>query len=192
MPFHFVEHGCPKDYLRFTSQFFEDVCDDVGFSEVFVDSKSTSGIYYTTHQLLKAGVVNEQSPLAPQLAQIHEFVMAALAMLQGTDKFFHAGGQSLWHTTFALAIKPGEYTARNETFDRSMPFYERFGQHLICPRTGLPVRRVEGQLASLDGSQSYDVINDVPQMFVLHGFNSGIRNMRSAADCLSDFTRHGN
>jgi SAM-dependent methyltransferase len=25
VPFHFVQHGCPRDYLRFTGDFFEDV-----------------------------------------------------------------------------------------------------------------------------------------------------------------------
>src|SRR5262249_50304233 len=65
VPFHFVEHGCPKDYLRFTDQFFEEVCADIGFlpiSKLINDTRFTSGIFHTIQQLSKAALVNTDAP----------------------------------------------------------------------------------------------------------------------------------
>ena len=180
VPFHFVEHGCPKDYLRFTGQFFEDVCTDIGFSEVYTDTKATSGIFYNTHQTLKAGVMNESAPLGKELAIIHTAVMAVMAGLQGFDNKFHAHGTSLWTSTFSLAVKPGPYERRNEVFDRTLPFYKRFAKYLICPKSGLPVKAFGNLLVSLDGKYRYIVENDIPNMFLLHGFSSGM-NVRETS-----------
>ncbi len=182
VPFHFVEHGCPKDYLRFTGQFFEDVCKDLGYSTVHIDTSSTSGIFYITHQMLKAGVINEQAPLASPLAKIHTALMALLAMLQGFDKSFHTHGSSLWHTTYALAVKPGNYRPRAERFDRRLPFYKRFIEHLVCPVTGLPVRDGGDHLESVDGKHRYPIDNAIPNMFALHGFGSGVKHRASSLE----------
>jgi ubiquinone/menaquinone biosynthesis C-methylase UbiE len=58
-PFQFVEHRVPCDYLRFTGQFFEHACADVGFEKISTDIKSCSGAYFTTNRLMKAAVVVE-------------------------------------------------------------------------------------------------------------------------------------
>lgn len=180
VPFHFVEHGCPKDYLRFTGQFFEDVCRDLGFERVYTDTKTASGIFYTTHQLLKGGAANEEAPLGHHLKIVHTALLALLASLTDLDPEFHAHGASLFHSTRSLAIKPGTYTPRNDMFDRSTPFYKRFADYIVCPQTLLPVRDEGDDLVSICGSHRYSIVDGVPEMFVLHGPGSSIRHRVSS------------
>lgn len=181
VPFHFVEHRCPGDYLRFTEQFFEDVCAAAGFDQVATESKSTSGVYYIAHQLLKAGVAYRGNREFPAARRAHIVAASLLGLLQGMDDLFDAQGRSLWHTTAALAIKPGTFRPRAKAPDRSVPFLQRYLSDLICPNTGLPLRRQDqGRLASVDGSHHYGVTRGIPDLFALHGFASAFRQRSSS------------
>lgn len=187
MPFHFVEHGCPRDYTRLSGQFFEDVCADLGFVDVQVDTKSTSGVFYTTHNLLKAGIANREAPFGNELQEIHKAVLMLLAALQGLDRSFHAHGASLWHSTSVMAFKPGAYHPREDVFDRALPFYARFAEHLICPRTGLPLSLAGDRLVSADGRCAYAIVDGVPELFVMHGFGSHVLDRASSRDRLKSW-----
>jgi SAM-dependent methyltransferase len=185
VPFHFVEHGCPADYLRYTGQFFTEVCGAAGFEEVVLDTYSYSGVYYTTHQLLKGALAMgiEQHPLGPAAEFAHQVSMALLAALQGLDYFFHAHGTSHWHTTRAIAIKPGPFGSRPAKPDRTLPFVDRFLGQLICPVSGLPLRKSGDALYSLDFSHRFEAPGGKPNLFVLHGFNSSFTMQRRSRDC---------
>lgn len=172
-PFHFVAHDCPQDYLRYTSQFFEEVCTAAGFTEVVTDDFSCSGVYYTTHQLLKSALVMGPEWLpGGRAAQIgHLTAVALLGMMQGFDDTFHAHGRGHFHSAHALAIKPGEYQPPLRKPDRAVPFLERF-PYLICPASGLPVTRSGEELVALGGLNRYRIVDGVPEMVVTHGFGS--------------------
>lgn len=178
-PFHFVEHKCPADYLRFTPQFFEDVCKDAGFEYVVTESKSSSGVYFTLHQLVKAAVAQETIAPGHAARRAHIFATALLALLQSFDKWFHADGASFWHSTSALAIKPGEYVA-GPPRDRTLPFINRYEDILICPRTAAALRREGELMVTPDRAKQYPIENNVPNLFVLHGFGSGFTKRASS------------
>jgi SAM-dependent methyltransferase len=187
-PFHFVEHKCPADYLRFTGQFFTEVCGTAGFADVEVEEESTSGVYYVAHQMLKAGVAVSDHPNSQAARRGHLLATALLGMLQTMDGLFHSAGRSLWHTTCALATKPGVFESRATGPDRTLPFIERYAEILICPRSGLPLQRTNrDQLVSLDGRNRYDVRDGVPDLFVLHGFGSSFQQMASSRSCAKAF-----
>lgn len=179
VPFHFVEHKCPADYLRFTPQFFEDVCRDAGFDYVVAESQSSSGVYYTLHQLMKASIAQEAAAAGAAARRAHIFMTAMLASLQGFDHLFHGHGASFWHSTSALAIKPGEYVPGSRR-DRSLPFIERYGDILICPRTAAPLHREGDLMVTADHREQYPIENGVPNLFTLHGFGSTFRNRASS------------
>jgi predicted O-methyltransferase YrrM/SAM-dependent methyltransferase len=187
-PFNCVEHRCPADYLRFTGQFFEEVCSAAGFARVEVEEEATSGVYYVAHQVLKAGQVYPHHPEARTAQRVHLMATALLGMLQSLDSSFCFGGRSLWHTTCALATKPGILQGRATAPNRTLPFVERYADILICPRSGLPLQRAgRERMASLDGRHGYDVRSGVPDLFVLHGFASSFRQAGSSRACLEEF-----
>jgi SAM-dependent methyltransferase len=190
VPFHFVGHGCPGDYLRYTGQFFQEVCADIGFVEVVTDTTSTSGLYYTTHQLAKAAIVNGDFAVADAARVAHLTVMALLAALRGLDDLFYGESGQFWHSTRVVAAKPGGYIARNDAPDRSMAFVDRYAHLLICPVTGLPVCKQGNWLVSLDGRHRYDVVNGVPRMVTMHGFASSITMRSSSREQLRKFSEH--
>jgi SAM-dependent methyltransferase len=185
VPFHFVQHGCPQDYLRYTDQFFKEVCEAAGFSEVLTDSMSCSGVYYTTHQLLKGAAIEAGSEYpGRRAAQVgHLAVMALMGMMQGFDDYFVDGGRAHYHSVHALAIKPGDYRPPSQKPDRSLPFLARSPQ-LICPVSGLPVTRRGDELVALDGSHRYRIVNGVPEMVALHGFGSSFMRRASSRAAL--------
>ncbi|HKS62787.1 MAG TPA: class I SAM-dependent methyltransferase [Xanthobacteraceae bacterium] len=186
VPFHFVQHGCPNDYLRYTGQFFHEACGSAGFAPVLTDTRSTSGPYYTLHQFLKATTVghNSQGPRTRAAQMAHVMTLALLAAMQGFDDDFDGGGPNHYHATRALAVKPGAYTVPALTPDRSKPFAERY-PNLICPASGLPMRREGDDLVSLDGARRYPIENGIPNLFVLHGFGSSIRAPASSRRALA-------
>ncbi len=190
VPFHFVAHGCPADYLRYTGQFFEEVCGAAGFAPVLSDTWATSGVYYTTHQLLKG--LTARSPERTRTGRggqmAHLTMMALLAAIQGFDDHMDGGGANHFHATRAVAVKPGPYVPPPAAPDRTRPFLERYAHALICPATGLPLRQMRGALVSLDGSRSYEVIDGVPNLFVLQGFGSSFINKASSRERLAEWT----
>lgn len=171
VPFHFVQHSCPRDYLRYSGDFFEDVGSDIGFSEIHVDTASTSGLYYTLHTLAKSALVEPSlDPARRRFAQaLQVAVIGAVALGIATDDMIVAGGASHWHTTHMFAVKPGTYLPRNEKIDRAQPFLTRHKDLLICPKTGEPLRQSNGELCTADGQNRYPIVNGVPNLFELHG-----------------------
>lgn len=174
VPFHFVQHDCPNDYLRFTGTFFEHVCKEMGFTEVFSDTKSTSGVYYTIHNLAKGALVSSsvEGPMKALLQELHLAVLALLGACQASDDFMIAEGQSHFHSTIFYAIKGGAYQPSTQFIDRSKPFLDRHRDLLICPRTWEPLHRSGNKMVSTSGQSSYDISGVVPNLFVLHGKNS--------------------
>ena len=171
VPFHFVEHGCPKDYLRFTGQFFEDVCADIGFTDIKTDTRSTSGMFYTIHQLSKAALVNTDAPDAGPARRAHVAIMSILGVCQALDSSFVGGGASHWHSTDMIAVKPGNYVAPDYAPDRSKHFLDRHDHILACPLTGDPLIRQGKTLVTRRGA-SYKIVNGVPNMVMMQGQSS--------------------
>src|SRR6516162_11020809 len=171
VPFHFVEHGCPKDYLRFTGQFFEDVCADIGFTDIKTDTRSTSGMFYTIHQLSKAALVNTDAPDAGPARRAHVAIMSILGVCQALDSSFVGGGASHWHSTDMIAVKPGNYVAPDHAPDHSKHFLDRHDHILACPLTGDPLIRQGETLITRRGA-SYKIVNGVPNMVVMQGQSS--------------------
>jgi SAM-dependent methyltransferase len=171
VPFHFVEHGCPKDYLRFTGQFFEDVCADIGFTDIKTDTRSTSGMLYTIHQLSKAALVNTDAPDAGPAKRAHAAIMSILGVCQVLDSSFVGGGASHWHSTDMIAVKPGKYVAPDYAPDHSKHFLDRHDQILACPLTGDPLIRQGETLVTRRGA-SYKIVNGVPNMVMMQGQSS--------------------
>ena len=188
VPFHFVQHGCPNDYLRYTGQFFHEACGSAGFAPVLTDTRSASGPYYTLHQFLKATTVGHKSqgPRTVPAQMAHLMSLALLAAMQGLDDDFDDGGSNHYHATRALAVKPGVYTTPSDKPDRSKPFVERY-PNLICPASGLPLRREGDELVSIDGAHRYPIENGIPNLFVLHGFGSSIRAPASSRRRLAEW-----
>jgi hypothetical protein len=171
VPFHFVEHGCPKDYLRFTGQFFEDVCADIGFTDIKTDTRSTSGLLYTIHQLSKAALVNTDAPDAGPARRAHVAIMSILSVCQALDSSFVGDGASHWHSTEMIAVKPGNYVAPDYTPDHSKHFLDRHDHILACPLTGDPLIRQGETLVTRRGA-SYKIVNGVPNMVMMQGQSS--------------------
>jgi len=171
VPFHFVEHGCPKDYLRFTGQFFEDVCADIGFTGIKTDTRFTSGMFYTIHQLSKAAIVNTDAPDAGPARRAHVAIMSILGICQALDPSFVAEGANHWHSTDMIALKPGNYVAPDYAPDRSKHFLDRHDHILACPLTGDPLIRQGETLITRRGA-CYKIVNGVPNMVVMQGQSS--------------------
>lgn len=180
VPFHFVQHDCPKDYLRFTSDFFQDICKDIGFVSIKTDTQSSSGVYYVVHQLLKAGIAarttDGQFPAADRRA--HVYVMGLLAAMQALDPAMVAGGASHYHTTHALAFKPGKYKPSEQPIDRTLPFISRHPDLFQCPKTWTPLSHFDNALRSADGSISYPLVDGVPSLVTFDGHLSTRSVMR--------------
>jgi predicted SAM-dependent methyltransferase/uncharacterized protein YbaR (Trm112 family) len=164
VPFHFVQHDCPSDYLRYTGAFFEDVCKDLGFSEVHTDTKSTSGVYYTIHNLAKAAIVEQTlQPAERNMAQLfHTAILMLLGSAQALDNKFLAYGASHWHTTNILAVKKGDYVKRTDKINRNEPFVKRWQSQFISPDTKEPLFLENNKLQNKNKTLEYDVVDGIP------------------------------
>ena len=192
VPFHFVEHKCPGDYLRFTGEYFEALCREIGFETVVTDTVSTSGVFYTTHNLAKGGLASPDLPNAAFVRTAHHEALKVLAALQAFDDEMVAEGRSLWHSTKVVAVKPGAWEAPARTPDRSRPFLERHPDLFLCPETWTPLTLKDERLVSADGTIAYPVTDGVPNMVVAHGRGSKaglraeVRRLRAELKALRD------
>jgi SAM-dependent methyltransferase len=183
VPFHFVEHRFPKDYLRYTGQYFEDVCAEIGFQDIAIDTKSCSGLYSTLHSLSKAALVNHDldsnAPRESRAAlDLHVFVMCLLYALKGFDHLFHAHAQSHWHTTHCIAVKPGEFAPQKRSQNDTRPFVERIVDILRCPETMEPLRIDGTNLITSSEGKAWPIINGKPDLSTFDGFFSYRRLLR--------------
>lgn len=174
VPFHFVQHDCPSDYLRFTGAFFQDVCKDLGFAEVATDTKSASGLFYTLHTLAKSALVDEytQPELRDFARQLHVAVISLLVLAQGFDDEIVCGGASHFHTTKFFAVKAGQYIPSTSTFNRNDSFLLRHRTLFVCPKTLKSLVPSNHGMIDINGQIAYPVSNGVPEMFVMHGAQS--------------------
>jgi uncharacterized protein YbaR (Trm112 family) len=175
VPFHFVEHACPRDYLRFTGHFFEDVCADIGFETIRTDTRSASGLYYTLHTLAKAALVDSYASglsMTNAAVGLQMTIMTLLALAQAFDDEIVSGGASHFHTTAFYAVKGGTYQPKLQRFDRSQPFVVRHPDLFLCPRTWSALSFDGQQLLSTDGTSRYPVIDGIPNMVVMQGRGS--------------------
>jgi SAM-dependent methyltransferase len=180
-PCHFVVHGCPADYLRYTGQFFEAVCRDIGFAEVVSDTVTTSGLYFTLHTLAKGALADSHQPneeIRRITRNLHLIILALLAPAQAFDDYMAGRGGSHYHTTICYAVKGGTYEPLPRRFDRMLPFAARHPELFSCPRTGEELHLVDDQLVNLDRTVTYPVIGGTPHMVVMHGLHSNYSNPR--------------
>jgi SAM-dependent methyltransferase len=174
-PCHFVVHGCPADYLRYTGQFFETVCKDIGFAEVLSDTVTTSGLYFTLHTLAKGALADSFQPneeIRDVTRRLHLVILVLLAEAQAFDDYMAGRGQSHYHTTISYAVKGGTYEPLLRGIDRTIPFAERHPGLFICPRTGNDLHLIDGQLVTMDRTVAYPVRGGVPDIVVMHGSRS--------------------
>lgn len=176
-PCHFVVHGCPADYLRYTGQFFETVCTDIGFAEVLSDTVTTSGLYSTLHTLAKGALADSHQPneeIRRITRSLHLAILVLLAEAQAFDDYMVGRGESHYHTTICYAVKGGDYEPLQRQIDRNIPFVERHSELFSCPRTGKELHLIDGQLVTFDRTVAYPVKCGVPDIVVMHGLHSNI------------------
>jgi hypothetical protein len=171
VPFHFTEHGCPSDYLRYTGAFFEEVCRDAGFETVVSDSLSAAGLYYTIHTLSKqAQVADQPEPfLTETLRGLHCAVVVLLSLMQPLDRYFYGGAPGLHHSTLSLAVKPGEFRPSERVRNPQLPFVERNLDLLCCPRTGEGLCLDGERLVSVRTGHEYQIVGGIPNLVTFDG-----------------------
>jgi SAM-dependent methyltransferase len=178
-PCHFVVHGCPADYLRYTGQFFETVCKDIGFAEVVSDTVTTSGLYFTLHTLAKSALANSfqsNEEIRDITRRLHLVILVLLAEAQAFDDYMAGRGQSHYYTTISYAVKGGTYEPLPHRIDRTIPFAERHPGLFLCPRTGKQLHLIDDQLVTFDRTVAYPVRGGVPDIVVMHGSRSSCNN----------------
>jgi uncharacterized protein YbaR (Trm112 family) len=167
MPFHFVQHFCPKDYMRLAPDFFEDMCREAGFAKVYCHVKDFGGIYYTLHNLAKAALIDGGVP--PELRRVYEVlhhnVITMLALATTFDEGFQGGGAQLFTSVYCVAIKKGNFAARSPVASEGS-MLDRLLPYLCCPATHQPLRHASpSRLVTQDGKLQYSVVNGIPHLF---------------------------
>ena len=164
VPFHFVLHGCPQDYLRYTPAFFDKVCREVGFAEVVCETRAYGGVYYTLHQTCKAARVREDLPpdQARSMQSLHASVMLLLAALTPLDAMFAGEGRQLFHTVSCVAFKAGAHEARGRDREWDTPFVKRALDLLACPACKSSVIRAGDELVCPQCDVRYPIREGIP------------------------------
>jgi uncharacterized protein YbaR (Trm112 family) len=139
MPWVWMRHGYPHDYVRLTPQFFERVCRETGFVDVAVDEDGTSGLYNTLHNASKMAEVPDADPAADGLRAVHEAVIALLGALIPADRRFENASRQWMHSVRVIAFKPGTYEPSRRARDTARPLHERTADLLACPLTKAPL-----------------------------------------------------
>jgi SAM-dependent methyltransferase len=164
MPFTFSVHGYPDDYVRLTPSFFELICKQVGFTEVYTDNTESAGLYYTLHNSAKAALVETSDPADQALKNLHELTMLLLGTLIPFDRFFGGQARQWFHSVRCFAVKPGQYVAPHRKRTPETPFVERALDLLADPKTARPLKRVGDTLVSKAtpvGSR-YPIVDGIP------------------------------
>ena len=165
VPFVFTQHGCPHDYLRYVPEYFQHVCRDVGFEVVYSDVSSSSGLYYTLHNSLKAAIVstNTTPEEATAMRTLHMLGLLLLAALSPFDRYFQGEGRNFSTSTECFAIKPGEYkNPERSQRNTSIPFVQRNLDILACPISKQELRLDGSELICDAANIRYAVRNGIP------------------------------
>lgn len=164
VPFLFLRHGYPDDYLRFTDSFFREVMGDIGFEGIETDTVGAQGVFLTTGQLIKAArAANVESGSA----DMHRALTALCIAAGGIDSEMVLAGQDHWFATLVFCRKPGEHQIGNE-INVEAPFMDRHIERLACPLTLSPLSVVDGGLRNARG-HIWPVANGVPQLIQVRG-----------------------
>jgi uncharacterized protein YbaR (Trm112 family)/SAM-dependent methyltransferase len=164
MPFHFVQHFCPKDYLRLTPHFFEDVCRQIGFEEVYCHVNDFAGLYYTLHNFSKAALVDETVPEPWQdfYRTLHHNIIALLAMATAFDEGFQGKAAQFFVSVYCVAFKGGQFKGRGPV-DEEQPCLQRMLPYLACPSTRQPLALADAHtLVSSDRLHKYPIREGIP------------------------------
>jgi uncharacterized protein YbaR (Trm112 family)/predicted SAM-dependent methyltransferase len=164
VPFHFVHHGCPQDYLRYTPAFFDKVCREAGFDRVVCETQAHGGLYYTLHQAVKAAVVREDLPLdeARSMRRLHVSLALMLAALTPLDSRFMGAGRQFFHSVSCIAFKPGAHAPRGRERNWERPFLDRALDLLGCPACKSTLQREESDLACAQCNRRYPIADGIP------------------------------
>lgn len=162
MPFVWMLHGVPDDYVRLTPRYFERICRQIGFEQVLTDVASSGGVYNVLHNTAKMASVDERSPDFSALRELHELVVLLLATLVPLDHGF-AGGLNHWfHSVRCLARKPGTYQPSGRSREPNRPFVERTLDLLADPLTGAPLELEDHQLVCREYGHAFEVRAGIP------------------------------
>jgi|GEM_PF-3440152 len=173
MPFHFVQHFCPKDYVRLTPQWFEDTCKRAGFEEVYTHVNDFGGLYYTMHQASKAATIDPAVPdeLYRVAHILHRNVIALLALSTVFDRYFIGGARQFYVSVYCVAFKDGQLRPR-EPVSTDKPTVIRLLPYLACPEClqSLCIDE-QGNLKTKDGTHGYAIRKGIP--FLLPTWRTG-------------------
>lgn len=158
-PFHFSEHGCPDDYLRYTPSFLERVALEAGFEVARGDMYDRGGVFYTLHSCLKAAAADTENPDAATTRALHQLALVLLAPLAPLDRAFRGAGRNWFVTTKFFARKRGAWEPRQRRHGNDLG---AFADLLACPETHGRLRPVAGGLLSRSTGVRHPIIDGIP------------------------------
>jgi uncharacterized protein YbaR (Trm112 family) len=162
MPFVWMLHGYPDDYVRLTPRYFERICREVGFGEVLTDVAASGGLYNVLHNTSKMASVQERDVDRAALRELHELVVLMLATLVPLDNGFAGGLEHWFHSVRCLARKPGAYQPSGRAREPRRRFIERALDLLADPLTGAPLELSGGRLVCGEYGRSFEVRGGIP------------------------------
>ena len=111
-PFHFIEHGYPSDYLRYTPHFYEKVCKDLGF-EIIHNNRAQCGCYFTIHNLIKSNINQALSNNnSRKIFQINNTLILFINALY--EHIIKCESKEYYHSVTLIAKKPGILKKNNK------------------------------------------------------------------------------
>jgi len=162
MPFVWMLHGYPNDYVRLTPQFFERICRQVGFEQVTIDVNSSGGLYNVLHNTAKMAAISEARGQEEALRELHELVIVLLATLIPLDTGFEGALDHWFHSVRCFARKPGTYMPSERQHEPRRPFVERALDLLADPAFAAPLGLAGKRLICRDYGIAYEVRAGVP------------------------------
>jgi SAM-dependent methyltransferase len=164
-PFVWNLHRCPADYLRYTPEWYLEICREAGFVEIVTDVRTSSGLYNVLHNASKDAIVAADGPDAEAARALHLAVITLLATLIPLDRRFESGAEQWFHSVRMLAVKPGRYEPHRRPPRDGRRFADRSLDLLECPATRTALRREGDEVVSEAGTR-YPVVGGVPNLVV--------------------------
>jgi SAM-dependent methyltransferase len=162
VPFVWMLHGYPDDYVRLTPLYFERICREVGFEHVTCDVESSGGLYNVLHNTAKMSSVDRARDDEAALRELQELVVLLLATLVPLDHGFDGPLNHWFHSVRCLARKPGGYEPSGRTRDPRRPFVDRMIDLLADPLTGAPLELKSKRLVCREYNTEYEVRGGIP------------------------------
>lgn len=120
VPFHFIEHGWPFDYFRYTPDGMSSVLAEAGFSSIEIEKEPCAGFFYTLHNLSKGSACKGIFPsLYLRFVQVMLYFGSFLdENATNSSAYYHSirgvAVRPLENTTFLNNCEPGQAKADNE------------------------------------------------------------------------------